>query len=74
MELQRHSTADCRHCGERIWYGVKAESTCWKVFCQCLTGCGREWRADRISRSTVDSLDDVYRQAERQCERVFATD
>ena len=65
MDFHEHDSRQCRWCGERLWYGVKEEPSSWKVFycCRSSNGCGRERMVGRVSRSSVDNLDEVYRRA-----------
>lgn len=66
MHLSEHDHAVCPACGEPLWYGVKEESSGWKVFyvCESASGCGREFATGRIRLSTVDHRDEVYARAE----------
>ena len=66
MLLQQHPDATCPYCNRRLWFGTKAEPTGWKVFYVCHDdrGCGREWLRGRISRSSVERVDDVAQLAE----------
>jgi hypothetical protein len=65
VNLRKHHDRACRWCDTRLWYGVKEESTGWKVFYVCHTadGCGREWYAGRIERKSIKNYDDVFDEA-----------
>lgn len=58
MHLRRHDWAECPDCGSRLWYGLKAESTGWKVYYEC-NRCRFEKRVGRVPMAEVESRDDA---------------
>lgn len=66
MLMWPYEESRCRYCGESIHYGIKEESSGWKLITQCdpRDGCGREYRSEWVSMSAVNHLDDVYERAE----------
>lgn len=64
MLMCRSDSGVCRHCGGRLLYGVKEEPELWKVYIRC-DECGREFVGERIRRSEISHIDDVYARAER---------
>lgn len=65
MQFTEHDSRQCEWCGEPLWYGLKEEPSGWKVYYSCLSegGCGWERMVGRVSRTAVDHLDEVYREA-----------
>lgn len=65
MYLYQHESARCPRCNERILYGLKDETSGWKVVLTCGVdvGCGREFSSRWIHLNDVDSFDDAYERA-----------
>lgn len=72
MLLYPHESANCPRCDGRILYGLKEESTGWKVVLECDsdTGCGRQFSSRWIPLSDVDRFDDAYERAASIAEEV----
>ncbi len=65
MPRYPHESARCPRCGERILYGLKEESTGWKVIIDCdpEEGCGRGFSSRWIRLDEIDRFDDAYERA-----------
>lgn len=72
MLLYQHESACCPLCDSRILYGLKEESTGWKVVLECdlQKGCGRQFSSRWIHLSDVDRFDDAYERAASIAEEV----
>ncbi len=70
--LYPHESARCSRCGDRIFYGLKEESTGWKVVLECdpASGCGRGFPSGWIRLRDVDTFDDAYERAASIAEEV----
>ena len=76
MRLRKIDTALCRRCrAPPVWYGLKEETTGWKVFCVCGNDehCGHEWKAGWISMHDVASRDEALRRGEALCKEQRGT-
>lgn len=76
MLLYPHKFASCPQCGGQILYGLKAESTGWKVVLECDPDmeCGRQFSSRWIPLSDVDRFDDAYERAASIAEEVSIRD
>lgn len=72
MLLYPHESASCPDCGGRLLYGLKAESTGWKIVLECEPAekCGRQFSSRWIPLADVDHFDDAYRRAASIAEEV----
>lgn len=72
MLLYPHDSARCPRCNGRILYGLKEESTGWKVVLECGldTGCGRQFSSRWIPLNDIARFDDAYRRAASIVEEV----
>ena len=66
MLMRRIENTRCDCCGTDIRYGIKEESTAWKVYADCVNArCSCEFSVGRILRTEVDTIDAVYERAEQ---------
>lgn len=71
MIMRRTDSGYCPRCGSDLRYGVKEETSSWKVYFDCTAAdCSWEFFAGRIRRSEVEHVDEVYERAEGFHERV----
>ena len=66
VHIRKHHKETCPICDENLWYGAVEEPASWKIFyvCHGEDGCRREWYAGRVARQYIDSLDEVFTEAE----------
>lgn len=62
MQMERHDTASCPHCGSVLWFGVKEEGSGWSVYYEC-DECWFEEMVGYVSRSELGDSDDVREHA-----------
>lgn len=63
METHRHDEATCPRCLSALYYGTKAESSCWKVYYLC-ADCDWEVMAGRVNRANISHQDELWKRAE----------
>jgi hypothetical protein len=72
MLLYPHESANCPRCSGPLLYGLKEESTGWKVVLECDPdiGCGRQFSSRWIPLSDINRFDDAYSRAATIAEEV----
>jgi hypothetical protein len=72
MLLYPHESANCPRCSGRMLYGLKEESTGWKVIIECdpEEGCGRQFPSRWVLLNDIDRFDDAYSRAAMIAEEV----
>ncbi|WP_440991211.1 hypothetical protein [Haloarchaeobius baliensis] len=68
METYRHDEATCPRCLAALYYGTKAEPSCWKVYYLC-SDCDWEAMAGRVDRAAISHQDELWERAENLGER-----
>jgi predicted RNA-binding Zn-ribbon protein involved in translation (DUF1610 family) len=69
MTFTEHQSVTCPDCGEPLMYGMKEETTGWKVYYDCKEQCGWERSLGVIDMSEVADRDEMEARAEEMGEQ-----